>query len=177
MGLWSNWSDGTKWLMGIVGALVVAAIIALAKQPPSDVLPGPSPTPADPTPTVIPVPTEAPIDIAVNEKREAGKAAAKGQQASTFPCEKSHAGNSGIKCEMTLNNSGLSWKFIETFNREVSVPWNAIGSWKAYGEFYGYALDINVNNPREGGGTFRFSSADWDAVIRLLRRYAQEKEE
>jgi hypothetical protein len=70
MAFWSNWSDGTKWLMGIVGALIVAAIIALAKQQPSDALPEPSPAPVDPTPTVtpiptvVPAPTETPIDIA-----------------------------------------------------------------------------------------------------------------
>lgn len=78
MALWSNWSDGTKWLMGIVGTLIVAAIIALvAHQPPSDGLPEPPPAPVDPTPivtpapTVVPAPTEAPIDIAATPPTEA----------------------------------------------------------------------------------------------------------
>jgi len=27
MAFWSNWSDGTKWLMGILSALIIAALI------------------------------------------------------------------------------------------------------------------------------------------------------
>jgi hypothetical protein len=77
---------------------------------------------------------------------------------------------------MTLSESGLSWKFLETFRRQVFVPWGAIQSWKDCAETYGYTLDIRVTNPSEGGGSFRFSSVDRDIVIGLLRRYASSKE-
>jgi len=31
MAFWSDWSDGKKWLMGILSALIIAALIGLAK--------------------------------------------------------------------------------------------------------------------------------------------------
>lgn len=118
-----------------------------------------------------------PAMVVATKKAGTGQVAKNGIQAATFPCERSHAGNfPGIKCEMSLSESGLSWKFLERFERQVSVPWGAIESWKAYGETYGYTLDIKVTNPPEGGGSFRFSSVDRDAVIGLLRRYSPSKE-
>lgn len=51
MALGSNWSDGTKWLMGILGALIVATLIALMnlkKEPPPAIQPEQSATPANP---------------------------------------------------------------------------------------------------------------------------------
>lgn len=118
-----------------------------------------------------------PLIVVATEKAETGKAVVKEGQPFTFPCERSHAGNfPGISCEMILSKSGLSWKFLETFNREVFVPWDSIDSWKSYGEAYGYTLAVNVTHPPEGGGSFRFSSADRNAVIRLLRRYSPTKE-
>lgn len=99
-------------------------------------------------------------------------------QPSTFQCERSHAGRfPGIKCEMTLSESGISWKFLESFKREAFVPWNAVDSWKAYGKTYGYTITINVTNPTEDGGSFRFSDTDRDAVISMFRRYSRGKEE
>ena len=48
MGLWSNWSDGTKWLMGIISALIVAALIGgftILLSPGESSIPSPVPTP------------------------------------------------------------------------------------------------------------------------------------
>jgi hypothetical protein len=70
----SNWSDKKKWFMGILSALLVAAVIALLGYPwDGEKTPGPepSPTPIDPastptvieTPTVIPPPTETPLRL------------------------------------------------------------------------------------------------------------------
>lgn len=84
MALWSNWSDGTKWLMGIVSALIISATIALASQfwrsepanpgssqapvgQPPKVTPGQSDTPAPsatPVPAVVQPKTEPAVQIA-----------------------------------------------------------------------------------------------------------------
>lgn len=53
----SEWSDRTKWIMGILSALIVAAIIAVASRFPSR--PDPTPTPS-PSPELSPSPEPSP---------------------------------------------------------------------------------------------------------------------
>jgi hypothetical protein len=58
MAFWSNWPDGKKWLMGILSALIIAAIIGGAREilkPGNSLQPGerPGETPVGPGPEPI----------------------------------------------------------------------------------------------------------------------------
>lgn len=58
----SGWTDRKKWIMGILSALIVAALITLFNrfnQPPSNGITEPSPTPTS-TPVLTPSPTPTP---------------------------------------------------------------------------------------------------------------------
>ena len=90
-----------------------------------------------------------------------------------FSCGRSHAGGAAyIPAKMILSDSGVEWMFLETFTRDVRVPWSSVTEWGCWGKIYGYGLEFAVSSPDDGGGSFKFFRSDLVKVNRIFEQHA-----
>jgi hypothetical protein len=92
-----------------------------------------------------------------------------------FSCKKSTGGASSVPTKMTLSDSGIEWKFLNTPERDVPIPWDTVSEWNCYGKTSGYELDFAVTRPPQGGGTFQFSRSDLMKVTDIFEQHVGNK--
>jgi hypothetical protein len=115
--------------------------------------------------------------VAAGQEGAAESASAKGHVL-VLKAGRSHAGGRRyIPVTLRFGDEGIDWRFEEEFKREVEVPWSSLKSWSCWGEAYGYKLDLVVDDPKEGGGTFKLERDDLKKAEERLLLHAGEKTE
>lgn len=93
-----------------------------------------------------------------------------------FKAGRSHAGGSRyIPVTLILKDSGINWRFEEEFKREVDIAWAALESWGCWGKTYGYTLSLRVDQPEDGGGSFKLSRSELRRAEEFLASHVPEK--
>ena len=90
--------------------------------------------------------------------------------------DRSHAGGSRyIPVTLRLGNRGISWRYEDDFERHVDIPWSALKKWSCWGERHGYKLELLVEEPEDGGGTFKLQTDKLKQTETYLLQRVPEK--
>lgn len=116
------------------------------------------------------------LSVSASTQAEPGESKDTEGESLVFRAGRSHAGGYRyIPVTLTLNDSGINWRFEEEFKREVDIAWAALESWGCWGKTYGYTLSLRVDHPENGGGSFKLPRSELRQAEEFLAAHVPEK--
>lgn len=194
MALWSEWSDGKKWLMGILSALIVAGILGgvgkLMKLESDGESSGTKETPEftgdrvakkgldreapGPPNEVVPAMTPTPTTESSHQGQPAKAALVDTAEGITITLQRCRLDGDRVDCEFSVTSDedeevmlfGES-RLIEADGNEIAASKIAFGDQKVEGHLSSVAEELVRNVPVKAGATFEGVNLNFN-TLRLI---------